>query len=235
MKNIVKICYFIVLLVLISCSNSKHIPERKKYDNIKIVGINDTIVTMTKPLGKIDIGFNFFYQNCGWEQVMKEAEAQARELGGNVIKITEHNPVNNLNNTCHSIKADVYKISKSSKIFNKDISTIDSIIGDHTAEIKVYRYSGASLFKYNLYLNDSLIGKVSSNYKRSFKIKEAGNYKLSVGRNKKEEVNFKINPGNTYYFKIDIGLKFFVERPQLKRMSKKQGKVEFESFIAKNP
>ncbi|MEL6636302.1 MAG: hypothetical protein AAFW73_00430 [Bacteroidota bacterium] len=71
----------------------------------------DTIAFPTDQLlGTIAVKDQGLSINCDFESVVALAEAQARQLGGNCLVITEHKLPNATTSSCHRIRAEVYHI-----------------------------------------------------------------------------------------------------------------------------
>jgi len=185
-----------------------------------------------KQIGAISINYNIFFLNCDYEKVIAEAESKARKIGGNIVKIIYHRPLNVGNTTCHKIRAEVYYSPVLPERITAENKIEPAISENDFAKLYVYRFAGASLFRYNLYLNDSLLSNINHNSKQMFKIHETGEYTLRIGKDKKEKISMEIKPGMEYYIKVGIRLNFLIEKPTLTLMDPVEGRKEFRSFEA---
>ena len=114
---------FFLALLLISCASkmklkgeaSQQFTPLNKNDAVVIIEeykkIPDSIPSQT--IGDFRLKDGGFTVDCSYEHVLNLAKEQARKLGGNAIKITEHKLPNTLS-TCHQIK---FKILKMDDIF----------------------------------------------------------------------------------------------------------------------
>lgn len=123
MKNstFVLICIFTVVIHLpiffISCSSTKQVSILNYQTalhhgtEVQILGQGQDLPADAKLIGSINIGDSGFSVKCGYSDVIKKAQDQARQMGGNILQITEHKDPD-IWSTCHRIKADVYLINK---------------------------------------------------------------------------------------------------------------------------
>ena len=231
--------FFLLILLLlgtISCDVTK-----KYYNSYKPLDSNEQVTFLKNGeivpesatlVGAISINYNLFYQNCDYEKVIDKAESKAREIGGNMVKIIYHRPVNVGNSTCHKIKAKVYYSSVEPERIISENKIDPAISESDFGKLYVYRFPGASLFRYNLYLNDSLISNIKHNSKQMFKIDKTGKYTLRIGKDKKEKILLEIKSGMEYFIKVGIHIPFLVEKPTLTLMDPVQGLKEYRSFKA---
>jgi hypothetical protein len=106
-----------LIVILSGCSTSKStsilnystpLPQDAK---VEILGQGQVLPEGAKLLGHIKIGDTGFSTNCGYEKVIRDAEKQARVMGGNYLQITKHKEPN-MGSTCHRIEADIYLVKK---------------------------------------------------------------------------------------------------------------------------
>jgi len=104
-----------VTFVLVSCSATKKVVTILNYstplgagENVEILGQGQKVPEKAKLIGHIKISDNWTRTvNCTYDVVIKEAQVQARAMGGNLLQITEHLPPGT-KSTCHRMKLDVY-------------------------------------------------------------------------------------------------------------------------------
>jgi hypothetical protein len=197
--------------------------------DVQVFNLNDSIPSSSEFIGTTKIGDSGFTTNCSWETVVETAKLEARKIGGNAIKITEHLPPN-LASTCHRIKANILRVLNLDSIPIK--TKKDSvIISSDYALLHIYRFSGVGAFiGYDLYLGDSVICRVSNKWKKTIKTRKDGLNTLWAKTEVKKElpVNFKM--GHEYYIRCSITMGAFVGHPKLELMDNITGKAEYESL-----
>jgi hypothetical protein len=166
-----------------------------------------------------------------YEGVINKAKAEVQKIGGNAIKVTEHKAPSLSGGSGHQIRAQILKVA--------DISAIqqdDKIISDvDYAVINVYRFNGVGpIINFDLHLGDSVICRVKNNFKTSIRVKKMGMNSIWAKTEAKDEIPIDVEPGREYYIKCSIVMGAFVGRPKLEMIDPKIGKIEFESFNAKN-
>ena len=243
MKKMVKrvniLMIFTMLLVLYSCnpkvstSISKTYPALDYKQEVAVIGLDKAEPKGAERLGQVKLGDTGFSTNCSYDVVIEAAKLEARKVGGNAIKITEHKLPTALGSTCHRITAIILKVQNVGIYLQKEE---EEILPDvDYAILNVYRYGGTgALVDYDLHLGDSVICRVRNNYKTTIYIKKDGLNTLWAKTESKSEVPIKIEIGKTYYLRCSITMGAFVGRPKLELIDSKTGKGEFESFKAKN-
>jgi len=228
MKNI--LIGFVLCFITFSCSvkkNQRDNFELKNYRNTSfyIFNIKDSIPNdavyikeMSNPLAKTRI-------NCSMENVFSNLKKRVLKAKGNAFKITSHRPSILPNGSCHRIKGVVLKVKNLERVnLNKEKK-----IKKTTASLNIYRFYGGYLTKNKVYLNDSLICVLKSNYKKTITISKEGMYKISINKSKPLILDVKI--GENYYIKEIYTPTFWrVGEVFLKVISPKLGEFEFESF-----
>jgi len=121
------------------------------------------------------------------------------------------------------------EFDKTTKI---EIQEIDEQLKDvDYAILNVYRYPGKGfLVGYNLYLGDSLLCRVKSNFKATFKLEKEGETVLWAKTEGKEEIPIEIKFGKEYYLNCGLRTGVMVGRPFLKLVGQNVGREEFESL-----
>ncbi|HBK71346.1 MAG TPA: hypothetical protein DDZ39_06795 [Flavobacteriaceae bacterium] len=238
MKNKILVTVIFISL-LISCkSTTKLVKHNVLLDQeIIVLNINQDAPIDSKILKEIKLGYGLLYKNCDYNSIINKARFEAKKIGGNMIKITESKPLEDIlvfDESCYKIKADILKVKDLSKY--KLTNHIDEQSKNDFASLCIYRHisRSGSLLQYNLFLGDSLITRVKSNFKKTIKINKEGIYNL---RTEKDSIGIPIDIslGENYYIKCSLKGKFVGSaKLVMKLMNEEEGKMEFESFIAKN-
>ena len=238
MKKCNVLLVIIMLLALGSCSPKITTSLTKSYPaldykmDVAVIGLDQVEPAGSEVLGQVRIGDAGFTSNCDYEAVVEKAKLEARKVGGNAIKITEHQSPS-MGSTCHRITAKILKVADVGQFLVKEIESF--MVNVDYAVINVYRYSGPGAFVgYDVSLGDSIICRVKNNYKTSIKVKKDGLNTLWARTESKSEVPINIKFGRVYYLRCSVGIGAFVGRPKLELVDWKTGKAEFESFKAKN-
>jgi len=235
---------FILLLGLFmaisSCAPKISTSISKKYEaldyteDVLIFGMDDAEPENVEQLGTLKIGDTGFSTGCSFEAVLEKAKIEARIIGGNAIKITEHTPPSTWGSSCHRIKANILRIENIKDYSVTAMSSNDSLIGSGFALLHVYRPGGAgALIRFDLHLGDSVIGRVSNNWKETIKIDKDGLNTLWVRTETKTELPIHIQLGNEYYIRCSMGMGVFVGRPILEIVDNTIGRMEFRAVAQK--
>nr|WP_319569649.1 hypothetical protein [uncultured Draconibacterium sp.] len=237
MKNLI-ILTIALLFALSGCSPKVVTSISKKNEpldyteKVAVIELSQAIPSGADELGEIKIGDAGFSTNCSWEVVIEKAKEEARKVGGNAIKITEHKLPSIMGSSCHRIKAKILKIDNPEDLIQEEeVLTLDV---DY-AILNIYRYSGAgALVSYDIHLGDTVICRVKNNYKTTVHVTKEGLNSLWCKTEAKTEIPIDIEMGRTYFIRCGIKMGFFVGHPTLELMDYKTGKVEFDAFEAKN-
>jgi hypothetical protein len=236
-KKLIGFSIISALILLNSCnprvstSISKTYPPIDYKQDVVVIGLNQPEPDNSEVLGQVKIGDTGFTTNCDFSTVVDKAKLEARKTGGNAIKIIEHKPPTAMGSSCHRITAKILKVKDIENFAQKEEELLDV---DY-AILNVYRYGGyGAAVNFDLYLGDSVICRVINNFKTTLYIKKDGRNTLWAKTEAKSEVPINVKMGKTYYLRCSIGMGAFVGRPQLELVDNKTGKIEFESFNAKN-
>ena len=224
------------ILILSSCAPKISTTISKNYsaldyrEEVKVLGLQDPVPTNSEELGIVKIGDTGFSTNCGWEVVIDKAKMEARKVGGNAIKITDHIPPSVMGSSCHRITAKILKVENFDNI--PAVATLDStLLNADYALLHVYRHSGVgALVSYDLHLGDTVICRVSNKWKKTIKIKRDGLNTLWAKTETKEELPINIKFGNEYYIRCSVTMGAFVGRPKLELVDNQTGKAEYQSI-----
>ena len=201
--------------------------------DVLVIGINEAEPENAEILGTVKVGESGFTTQCTYDIVIENAKLEARKVGGNAIKIIRHKPPSAFGSSCHRITAKILKIENLENYLSDEEETV--IPNIDYAILNVYRYGGTgALVNYDLYLGDSVICRVKNNFKTTLNITKDGFNSLWAKTEAKSEVPIDVKMGQTYYLRCGIKIGALVGRPDLELMNNKTGKLEFDSFKAKN-
>lgn len=216
----------------ISTKISRSYPPLDYKQEVFVIGLDQPEPDNAEVLGQVKIGDTGFSANCGYDVAVDKAKLEARKVGGNAIKITEHILPSIMGSSCHKITARILKVENIENLAPKVEQ--DTLLDVDYAILNVYRYSGVgALVSYDLYLGDSVICRVKNNFKTTLYIRKDGLNTLWAKTEAKSEVPIDVKIGKTYYVRCGITMGAFVGRPKIELIDSKTGKMEFESFKAK--
>lgn len=240
MKYQAKLTLFIFSILFYSCSPKISTSLKNSYapidyaEDIVVLGVDDHIPSDSEILGEIKIGDTGFSTNCDYNTVIELAKLEARKVGGNALKITDHKLPSIMGSSCHRITAEILKVADIDKI--AEIIQIEEVDPNvDYATLYIYRYGGmGALVGFDLHLGDKAICRVVNNFKTIIETKELGGNVIWAKTESKAELPVNLKAGGQYYIRCSIGMGAFVGRPKLELMDAKVGKSEFNSFNAKN-
>lgn len=115
MKYSLFFALFIVVLTSCGPAVSTQVTVNKpplRYDEpIEVFETYEEAPETATVLGHSSIGDTGFSTNCNYDTILKKAVEEARKIGGNAIKITEHKTPDILS-SCHRIKFNILYIEK---------------------------------------------------------------------------------------------------------------------------
>jgi hypothetical protein len=216
----------------ISTTITKNYTALDYREDVWVFGVEDPVPDSSETLGVVKIGDSGFSTNCGWEEIIEKAKMEARAVGGNSIKIIKHTPPN-IWSTCHKITVNILKV-KNLDNFKVQETADSALINADYALLHVYRYGGTgALISYDLHLGDTVIARVSSDWKETIKITNDGLNTLWARTESKTELPINIQFGHEYYVRCRVVMGAFVGRPKLELVDNQTGKVEFQSIKTK--
>jgi hypothetical protein len=224
------------VLLLTSCSPKltssllKTYPPLHYLEEVRVFSINESVPPNAEKIGTVKIGDSGFSTKCNYATVVDMAKIEARKVGGNVVKITQHNSPD-FYSSCHRIVADVFRVDNIETYLPKSDPIDSAMLEANYAIINIYRPSGQGfLVGYNLYLGDLLIGRVKDNSCQSIKIYKDGENILWAKTEAKAEIPIKIEFGRIYYVRCGLNMGAFVGRPSLELVDFGTGKSEFTAM-----
>jgi hypothetical protein len=106
-----------IILLLTSCSAKltssiwKTYPPIYYKEEVRVFNLYETAPSNAEKLGTVKVGDSGFSTDCNYATVIDMAKIEARRVGGNAIKITQHEQPSFLS-TCHRIRADILRIDR---------------------------------------------------------------------------------------------------------------------------
>lgn len=200
---------------------------------IGILGVADPIPAGAVVLGSVKVGDTGFSTDCGWERVLAEARLAARNAGGNVLKLTVHEPPG-FASSCHRITASILRVDRTT-LSGPGLSNEAAIdtTWDH-AMLYVYRPGGlGALVSYNLHLGDSLICRVTNKSTFAIKIEREMRTTLWARTEARSEVAFDARFGHSYYLRCTVAMGAMVGHPFLELVDPSIGRLEYEAVSSK--
>lgn len=225
-------------IVLVGCSpkitsslTSARIPLAKDAE-VLVLELSAPMPENAEVLGQIKIGdTGFTTKNGSYSAVLNMAKEQARQAGGNVVKITEHQSPD-MFSSIHRIKADILHVEDLS-ILSDGISDMVSAHPDY-AVIYFYRQPGsAPLVVYDVYIGEVKVFESRSRNYAEVKVYDEGEITIWAKTESKEEIPLTVKNGGEYYVRCGTSIGVFIGRPKLEKISNMSGRKEYESLKEK--
>lgn len=234
----IKALFIPIILLFAACSPkvttkiAKSYPALSYDSEIAVLAVTQQQPDNAELLGELKIGDAGLSTKCTYEDAIAHAKLEARKIGGNMLKLTEHKLPSAIASSCHRISAKILRVPDNGEwllVKEEELLDVDYAI------INVYRHGGmGSLIAYNINLGDSTICRVKNNYKTTIHIKKEGLNTLWAKTESKTELPINLVNGKQYYLKCGISMGAFVGRPTLELVDSDRGKAEFEALKAKN-
>lgn len=226
-------------VILAGCSpkitlslTSVRLPLSKDVE-VMILDADDPVPEKAEVLGRIKIGdTGFTNKNGNYAAVLNIAMDQARQAGGNVVKITEHKSPD-MRSSIHRIEADILRVDDLSALSD---DTSDQVVSAHPdyAVIYFYRESGAgALVSYDVYVENTKVYRSKPNTQAEVKLYEEGEVKVWAKTEAKEVLPMTIKKGKDYYIRTSVSAGIMIGRPRMEIVSSEAGKREYESSKSK--
>jgi hypothetical protein len=203
-----------------------------KSDTVLVLPMSINPPAGAQKLGSITAGNNATATTCDYEAVINEAREKARELGGNIVKITKlAEPA--FISKCYKIKADVY-LAKQLPYYkikpSIETAPTDNINADY-ATLYIYRLRDtlATISSgYNLHMDkDSVICSVKSNSREPVKIYKDGPLTIWAKKEKRVELKLNLKTGETYYIRCGVAHGEMGLVPVMELIDKTTGAAEY--------
>lgn len=208
-------------------------PPLPKDVEVRILDADDPVPEKAEVLGQIKIGdTGFTTKNGNYAAVLNIAREQARQAGGNVVKITEHKSPD-MRSSIHRIEADILHVDDFSVLSD---DTSDQVVSAHPdyAVIYFYRESGTgALVSYDVYVENTKVYRSKPNTHAEVKLYEEGDVEVWAKTESKEVLPIKIKKGKDYYIRTSVSAGIMIGRPRMEVVSAEAGKGEYESVKGK--
>lgn len=124
--------YLVFVFLMVACSpkvvttlQQSSLPAVESQESFGVIESDTVSFDRSKFLGQVQIKDNGLAVNCDYNSVLELAKTEARQMGGNLLKIEEHKFPTMYGSTCHRIKASVYRVSNPNRyektiLWNKD-------------------------------------------------------------------------------------------------------------------
>lgn len=198
----------------------------------------DVVPDGARKVGKIKVTDGGFKINCGYEQTLEQAKAQAIKAGGNIIKITELKSPDGFS-TCYRLLGETYYHPDIPGVRAARIKAFDSTMRvalPDTATyalLYLYRPDMGGGISYNVLLDDSVICRMRNSSRYLIKVNKTGPAKISVRTESRDEVSINIQPGKAYFVKCSTLPGGFLIRAKLTIVDAYEGFQEFNSVTEK--
>ena len=229
-----------ILLITASCSPKVSKTITTSYtpldyrEEVLVLDLQTPIPDGAENMGTVKIGDSGFTTNCDWNTVIEQAKVEARKVGGNAIKITEHKPPSAMGSSCHRITASVLYIKNAGEM--AAAAKIEDVAAEWGyALLHIYRFGGAgALVGYDVHLGDEVICRAKNKWKTTIQIRSFGRNMVWASTESKTEIQVNFEPGREYYIRCGIKMGALVGRPILQLVDKSTGKAEFASIKTKD-
>lgn len=245
MKNqpVMKKIIYLILAGAVICGCSPKVAS-KISSSYQPLGQNEevAVIDVDQPqpenavvLGSIRIGDSgFTTKNGTYEAVLNIAKQQARQAGGNVVKLTEHKSPDAFS-TIHRIKADVLRVDNITDILAAEQEN-ENLVYSHPdyAVIYFYREPGsAPLVVYDVHIGDVKVFESRSKNYAEVKVYDEGEISIWAKTESKDELPLTVKNGCEYYVRCGTTIGVFIGRPKLEKISNMSGRKEYESLKEK--
>lgn len=236
-KLLLFLCTFAILCGCspkVTSSLTRTYPQLDPDAEVIVLGLNTQEPAGAVNLGTVKIGDTGFTspQNGTYEKVIALAKEQARNAGGNVIRIRRHQPAD-ARCTTHRIQADILWIDNPEALDQASLTKPKDAHPD-CAIIYFYRFSGYGfLVQYDVQIGDTVVFRSKPNATAEVRIYEPGQYEIWAQTEAKASRMINIRMGEDYYVRCDVGMGAFVGRPELELVPEDSGRPEYESLTVK--
>lgn len=228
LKSVAALLFFLSIFIQVNARTFSDTTD------VLIINNEDMVPDGARKVGKIKVTDGGFKIDCGYEQTLEQAKAQAIKAGGNIIKIRELKPPDAFS-SCYRLLGETYYHPDIPGVMAGRIKAFDSIMSvvlpDTATYALLYLYRpdmGASI-PYNVLLDDSIVCRIRNSSRYLIKVSKAGPAKISARTESRDEVSINIQPGKAYFVKCSILPGGFVGRPKLTVVESYKGFQEFNS------
>jgi hypothetical protein len=198
-------------------------------EDVLVLDLQTPVPVGADEMGTVKVGDTGFTNDCSWEVVIEKAKTEARKVGGNAIKITEHKSPN-MGSSCHRITALILHIDNIGEIA-AGAKAADVVADWDYALLHIYRLGGAGpLVGFDIHLGNDVICRAKNKWKTTIQIRSFGLNTVWASTESKTELPVNFEPGREYYIRCGIKMGVMVGRPTLELVNKNVGKAEFASI-----
>ena len=232
MKNKIIVILCVLFSMLLSCSTlltknktQESLVNDVQSDAIKIYTVKDKLPLDALFLGTIKFNTLPLFKKCGFENTIMELKKLAQEKNGNLIQITSYKTYDGIGKSashgCHTIKANIFH--------SKGVIPSKTVRQKKYSTIHIYRYFGSVFHKPKLYINDSLLFEIESNFSKEIKLDKKGKY---IFKFSKGEDLFVLNNINfdDHYMRIGMDLESLNVIPKFYCSKGKLAELEYKLF-----
>lgn len=183
-----------------------------------------------KLLGTVRLGDSGFSTNCTYNDAIEKARITASKNGGNLLRLIEHKKPN-FGSSCDRVTAEIYRVAES-YLTKKDQNTLGDV---EYALLHIYRpkeFRGSAI-KYNVHFGDSLIARVSNNFRTTVRLDKEGPNIIWSRTESRMEIPVEVEFGKEYYLRCTVDYGAMVGRPDFQLVNKEIGEPEFKSIAGR--
>ena len=190
-----------------------------------------SLLAGTEILGTVRVGDTGFSstQEGSYEAVLELAKDQARQAGGNVLRITRHLVPDGFS-SIHRIEADVLRIPETHPLWAQE----QAFQSDHPdyAIIFLYRPAGSAgaLVSYDVRIGDTPVFRAKNGTKAEVKIYEEGQLEIWGRTETKVSLPLDVKLGEEYYIRCSVSMGALIGHPYLQKVSRVSGKAEYDAI-----
>lgn len=213
-------------------------------DEVVVLGVDEQPPPAAIEVGTLRVADSGFSIKCDYEIIINEAKLEARKVGGNVLKITQHR-LPDFRSSCHRIEAKILRVENADELkkpgtvqaktkteVREDAPAASGEVVDTTLDyaiLYVYRFGGAgSTVGYNLYLGEAPLCRVTGNSKQVVALRTEGKTTLWATAESKKEIPIDVQFGRKYYLRCGMGA-----GPTLELVDGRTGISEYASIKEK--
>lgn len=193
-------------------------PDPENATTLEVIKIGDSGFTSSK--------------NGTYDAVIAMAKTQARQAGGNVVRITRHLKPD-FNCTTHRIEAVIMWVDDISSLVTTGTAAVNLEHPDY-AVIYFFRDSVAgALVNYDVHIGDQPVYRSRAHSKAEVKIHQPGQIEIWAKTEAKVSLPLTIEMGADYYVRCDVNVGVLVGRPLMELVPAVTGKAYYESIQVK--
>lgn len=206
-------------------------------ENVVVVDAQTALPEEAEFLGTAKVGDSGFTTpaNGTYDKVLSLVMDEARNAGGNVIRITKEIP-STPSYTTYRLETEIYKLGDLS-LLTQEKETKPAVTTSHPDYAIIYLYrTGASLgplVKYDVYVNDTKVYHCIRNSKAEVKLYEPGRMNVWAKTEAKTEIPLTIDLGEEYYIECNVTTGFFIGRPDFHVTDTRVGANYYNSIESK--